>query len=90
MNRCYRSRILSVIAVTLLGVTVSQAAEESKATAAFEQLASLVGEWKGVHGRGADRDLMTALCPLREIRERNEKSGFDHVDSASAQLSVGK
>jgi hypothetical protein len=39
--------ILLVVSIMLMGVAHSQAAGKSKAGAAFEQLSSLVGEWKG-------------------------------------------
>ncbi len=49
MNKNVRS-IGCVVAITLLVSAVSQGAEPSKSRAAFEQLASLVGEWRGVNG----------------------------------------
>ncbi len=46
MKRTCQSLGLCVAAILLIGTTIAQA-EKSKSTAAFEQLSSLVGEWKG-------------------------------------------
>lgn len=47
MKKTCQSLSLCVVAMLLTGTTIAQA-EKSKSTAAFEQLSSLVGEWKGV------------------------------------------
>lgn len=47
MKRASLSACLWVAVIVLLGTTIAQA-EKSKSAAAFEQLSSLVGEWKGV------------------------------------------
>ena len=47
MKKTCQSTILCVAVAMLLGTPVAQAAK-SKSTAAFENLSSLVGQWKGV------------------------------------------
>jgi hypothetical protein len=51
MNRTHRSAVLAaVIALALIGAAITPAVEKPGSVLAFEQLASLVGEWKGVQG----------------------------------------
>jgi hypothetical protein len=56
IEKQYRVVILFVVSMMLMGVAHSQAAGKSKAGAAFKQLASLVGEWKGTQD-GAVREV---------------------------------
>ncbi len=51
MNRTYQSRVLgAVLVLALLGAAVTLAGKKSRSAVASEQMASLVGEWKGVQG----------------------------------------
>jgi len=62
MNKWNRSAMLCGMLLTLMCGANSQAAEKSKPQAAFEQLASLVGEWKGVQdGTGTEITLTYTL-----------------------------
>jgi hypothetical protein len=59
MKKICQSVSLYVAAIVLMGTTIAQA-EKSNSTAAFEQLSSLVGEWKGEQD-GIDIRLSYAL-----------------------------
>lgn len=51
MKLTYRSIVLGVaMTLTLISATVARAAEKPKSALAFERLAMLAGEWKGVQG----------------------------------------
>src|SRR2546427_10930019 len=51
MNRTHRYLVLAaVFGFALVGAAIISAAEKSNSVLAFEQLGSLVGQWKGVHG----------------------------------------
>ena len=48
MKRTRQSAILGMVVLTLFGTSLATGGERPKSAAAFEQLISLVGEWKGV------------------------------------------
>ena len=49
MNRTHRYvKVAGILGLALAEVAITSAAEKSNSTLAFERLASLVGEWKGV------------------------------------------
>ena len=51
MGRTYQLRALeAAVLLALLGAAVALAEEKSRSAVAFEQMASLVGEWKAVQG----------------------------------------
>ncbi len=51
MNKTYQLRVLgAVMLMALTGAAVTLAQEKSGSAVAFEQLTSLVGEWKGAQG----------------------------------------
>src|SRR5262249_23462690 len=53
-----------MVATALIEAPVAPAAEKPKSTVAFEQLASLVGEWRGEHG-GTEGKLIYILTADR-------------------------
>lgn len=73
MNRSLQSLTFGVVA--LMGVETSSTAEQSPSSLAFERLASLVGEWKGVEA-AADIQLTYVLTAdgsvlMEEFRPKN-------------------
>jgi hypothetical protein len=59
MKRACHSLSLCIVAIVLIGTAIAQT-EKSNSTVAFEQLSSLVGEWKGVQD-GIDITLIYTL-----------------------------
>jgi hypothetical protein len=74
MKRILQSVIITVAAWTMIGA-LGRAAGQSKAALAFEQLTSLVGEWKGVQD-GTQIDVTYTLTAngsvlMEQFRPRN-------------------
>ena len=73
-NRAGQSVIIAMVAWGMIGA-LGRAAEQSKATLAFEHLTSLVGEWKGVQD-GTQFDVTYTLTAngsalMEEFRPKN-------------------
>jgi hypothetical protein len=74
MNRTLQSVIVGMMAWAAIGMA-AHAADQSKSTFAFEHLASLVGEWKGVQ-EGTEIQLIYTLTAngsalMEEFRPKN-------------------
>ena len=68
--------VLCLINVALMGTTIAQRTQKSGSEAAFEQLSSLVGEWKSTHN-GAEITLTYKLTAdgsalMEEFRPANQ------------------
>jgi hypothetical protein len=63
MSKAHRYAILSaVIALVLMGTESLVGAEKAKSVLAFEQLTSLVGEWKGIQGDAEIKLIYTLIA----------------------------
>ena len=76
MSRTCRSVVFGVVALVLIAASFAMAAEKPKSAIAFEQLKSLVGEWKGVQD-GTEIELVYTLTAngsalMEEFRLKNE------------------
>lgn len=75
MNGRFQSVIVGMLAWATIGAA-ARAAEQSKSTLAFEHLASLVGEWKGVQDKTEIQVIYTLTANgsalMEEFRPKNE------------------
>ncbi len=76
MNRTHRYLILAaVLGLALIGAAITSAAEKSNSVLAFEQLASLVGEWKGVQGNTEIKLTYTLTANGSALMEESQPAG---------------
>src|SRR5438876_7098230 len=76
MNRTHRYLILAaVLGLALSGAAITSAAEKSNSVLAFEQLASLVGEWKGVQGNTEIKLTYTLTANGSVLMEESQPAG---------------
>ena len=76
MNRTHRYLILAaVLGLALIGAAITSAPEKSNSVLAFEQLASLVGEWKGVQGNTEIKLTYTLTANGSALMEESQPAG---------------
>lgn len=76
MNRTHRYIIFAaVLGLALIGAAVTSAAEKSNSVLAFEQLASLVGQWKGMLGNTEIKLTYTLTANGSALMEESQPAG---------------
>jgi hypothetical protein len=76
MDRTHRYLILAAVSgLALIGAAITSAAEKSNSVLAFEQLGSLVGQWKGMQGNSEIKLTYTLTANGSALMEESQPAG---------------